>query len=99
MKFQKSSTTLNEILNCQRSPFDKTGLGYSEKKVDVEEEASTSSKQSSEEKTKSYVDILKKYIKVEDNEKQEQNVPQETNLSRKDKTMNILPLRGNHTIR
>ena len=27
-KFKNSSTILGEILDCQRSPFDKTGLGY-----------------------------------------------------------------------
>jgi hypothetical protein len=47
MKFEKSSATLDEILNCQRSPFDKTGLGYSEKKETAKED-STSSKQLSE---------------------------------------------------
>jgi hypothetical protein len=99
MKFEKISTTLNEILNCQRSPFDKTGLGYSEKKEVANEEASTSSKQSSEERTKSYVDILKKSIKVEDNRKEEQYVPQKTNLPHKDRIKKTLPSRWNHTIR
>ena len=66
MKFEKSSVALEEILNCQRSPFDKTVLGYSEKKEVSNEEASTSSKQSSEERTKSYADILKTSIKVEE---------------------------------
>ena len=27
-KFKNNSTILGEILDCQRSPFDKTGLGY-----------------------------------------------------------------------
>ena len=27
-KFKNSSTILGEILDCQGSPFDKTGLGY-----------------------------------------------------------------------
>jgi hypothetical protein len=53
MKFENISTTLNEILNRQRSPFDRIGLGYSEKKEVDNEEASTSSKQSSKERTKS----------------------------------------------
>jgi hypothetical protein len=75
MKFEKRSTTLNEILNCQRSSFEKTGLGYCEKKENCNKEASTSSKYSSEERTNSYVDILKKYIKVEYNRKEEQYVP------------------------
>ena len=28
MKFRNSSIILDEILDCQRSPFDKYGLGY-----------------------------------------------------------------------
>jgi hypothetical protein len=62
MKFKKIHTTLNEILNRQISPFDKTGLGYNEKKEAANEEASTSSKQSSEERTRSYADIINNYI-------------------------------------
>jgi hypothetical protein len=45
MKFEKSFTTLNEILNCQRLTFEKTGLGYSEKKEDANEYTSKTSKQ------------------------------------------------------
>ena len=45
-KFENISTTLNEILNRQISPFDKTSLGYNENKEAANEEASTSSKQS-----------------------------------------------------
>jgi hypothetical protein len=37
MKFEKSSTTLDEIQNCQRSPLDKTNLGYSEKNETTKE--------------------------------------------------------------
>jgi hypothetical protein len=43
MKFERIYTTLNEILNYQRSPFDKTGPDYNEKKEAANEEASTSS--------------------------------------------------------
>jgi uncharacterized protein (DUF2252 family) len=96
MKFEKRSTTLNEILNCQRSSFDKTGVGYSEKKGVAHQEASTSSKQSSEERTKSYVDILKKYTKIENNRKEEQYVPHKTNLPHKNRIRKILPSRRNH---
>jgi hypothetical protein len=88
LKFEIISTTLNEILNYQRSAFDKTGLGYSEKKEGVNEEASTSSKQSSTERTKSYVDIIKTYIKVEYNREIEQYAPR-----------NTLPSKWNHKIR
>jgi hypothetical protein len=42
MKFEKISATLDEILNCQRSPFDKTGLGYSEKKETAKEDPTSS---------------------------------------------------------
>jgi hypothetical protein len=75
VKFENSSPTLNEILNFQTSPFDKTGLGYHENKEVANEEASTSSKHSSEERTKIYVDILKKSIKVEDRKKEGHYVP------------------------
>jgi hypothetical protein len=66
INFEKSSVTLDEILIFQRSPFDRTGLGYREKK-EISKEDPTSSKQVSERKTKSYVDVLKTPIKVEDN--------------------------------
>jgi len=39
-----SSTVLNEILNDQREQYDRMGLGYSDRKEYVNEEASTSSK-------------------------------------------------------
>jgi hypothetical protein len=74
MKFEKSFATLDEILNCQRSPIDKTCLGYSEEKETVKED-STSSKQLSEGNTKSYGDLLKNPIKVEDNRREGHNVP------------------------
>jgi hypothetical protein len=38
-KFEKSSTILNEILNCEISPFEKIGLDYNEKKEAANEEA------------------------------------------------------------
>jgi hypothetical protein len=41
-KFLNSSTILNEILDSQRSPNDKSGLGYNTEAIDVE--ASTSKK-------------------------------------------------------
>jgi hypothetical protein len=53
MKFENIFTTLNKILNYQRSPFDKIGLGYNKKK-ETDKEDSTSSKQLS------YADVLKK---------------------------------------
>jgi hypothetical protein len=70
-KYENVSTTLNEILKHQRSPFDKTSLGYNKGKETTIEEASTSSKQSNEERTKKCVDILKIFIKVEYNRKED----------------------------
>jgi hypothetical protein len=99
IKFEKSSTNLHEMLNRHRSPIDRTGLGYSGKKDVANEEASTSSKQSSEERTKSYADIIKNSIKDEDNRKEDQYVPQKTNLPHKDRIKKTLPSRWNHTIR
>jgi hypothetical protein len=99
IKYEKSSTTLNEILNHQRSPFDKTGLGYNKGKETANEEASTSSKQSNEERTKKYVDSLRSFIKVEDNRKEELYVPQKTNSPHKDGIWKIVPSRWNHTTR
>jgi hypothetical protein len=66
MKFEKRFATLDEILICQRSPFHKTGLGYSEKN-ETSKEDPTSLKQLREGNTKSYVDVLKNPINVEDN--------------------------------
>jgi endo-beta-N-acetylglucosaminidase D len=44
INFEKSSIILNEILNHQRSQFEKTGLHYNKGKETANEEASTSSK-------------------------------------------------------
>jgi len=76
---------LNEILNHQGSPFEKTGIGYSEKKEATHEEASTYSKQSSEERTKSYADIFKHSTKIENNNKEYQHNPRKTNLTHREK--------------
>jgi hypothetical protein len=43
------STVLDEILNHQRAPYDRTGLGYSNRKGADNEEESTSSRQPREE--------------------------------------------------
>jgi len=53
MKFEKSSTILEDILNVQRSPFDKTGLGYDNNKKNVDSEIPKR-----EEKTQSYANML-----------------------------------------
>jgi hypothetical protein len=42
IKFENNSSSLNEILNCQRSPFDRTGLGYSENKETTKEDPTSS---------------------------------------------------------
>ena len=41
-KFKNSSTILGEILDCQRYPFDKTGLGYNKKTKEVDMNPSSS---------------------------------------------------------
>ena len=41
-KFKSSSSILDEILECQRSSFDKTGLGYSKPMKETEEGPSCS---------------------------------------------------------
>jgi hypothetical protein len=70
----------------------------SEKEV-ANEEASTYSKHSSEERNMSYVDIINNYIKVEYNRKENQYVPQKTNLPHMEKIKKTLPSRWNHTVR
>ena len=42
-KFKNSSTILGEILNCQRSPFDKIGLGYNKETKEAEADTNLSS--------------------------------------------------------
>ena len=42
-KFKNSSTILGEILDCQRSPFDKTGLGYNKETEEFEVDMNPSS--------------------------------------------------------
>ena len=39
VKLQDSSIVLDKILNCQRSPLDKTGLGYKKNKEKSEDDA------------------------------------------------------------
>ena len=39
MEFEKISATLDEILNCQRFPSNKTGIGYNKKEETMKEES------------------------------------------------------------
>ena len=73
MKFEKSSANMTKILNYQRFPSYKTGLGYN--KEETVKEKSTSSQQLGEIKTKRYAQILKNTINDEDNKREEQDVP------------------------
>jgi hypothetical protein len=57
MKFIKGSETLDNILSNQRSPDDKTGLGYKESLKIVKGESSTN--MSTSEKPTSYANALK----------------------------------------
>ena len=66
LKFEKSTTILDEILNHQRSPFDKARLGYDQKTY---VEGLNSIMQKGEEEPKSYVAFLKDSIKNEENDK------------------------------
>ena len=68
MKFGKSTKILDDILNFQTSPFDKTGLGYNPNQ-NTSNEASSSIVHKSEEEPKSYVVAIKKSIKSEENNK------------------------------
>ena len=38
LKFEKSSKTLDHIINCQRSPFIKMGLGYKKNYITTQED-------------------------------------------------------------
>ena len=42
-KFKNSSTIMDEILDCQRSSFDKTGLGYNKETKESEADLNPSS--------------------------------------------------------
>jgi hypothetical protein len=59
-QFENSSRILNEIINSQRSPNNKTSLGYTKD--------STSASQRSVKKPISYADALKNSFRKEDNE-------------------------------
>jgi hypothetical protein len=58
-KFENSSNILNDILNNQRSPNDKAGLGY--------DQNSTSTAQKTDKKSINYADALRNPLKREDN--------------------------------
>ena len=63
LKFGKSIEILDNILNCQRSPFLKTGLGYNDKQKTTKGDASIKvtkpSEKENEENPESYANILK----------------------------------------
>jgi hypothetical protein len=82
---------LNEILNHQISPFDITDLGYNTGKETSNEEASTSSKYSNEERINKYNDSLEMFIKVEYNAKEKPYVPQKRNSPHKEEIWKIVP--------
>jgi hypothetical protein len=54
LRFEKSSTILEDILNVQRSPFDRTGLGYNNNKKNNDREIPKIS-----EKSQSYENVLR----------------------------------------
>ena len=62
MNFEKIIAVLDEILGCQRSPFNKNGLGCDSSSVQVNK------------KPKNYTDDFKNHGEREDNKKGESNV-------------------------
>jgi hypothetical protein len=54
LKFEKSSSALEDILNQQISPSDKTGIGYDHKQKHIEEEKSFKLPRKTEERPKSH---------------------------------------------
>jgi hypothetical protein len=56
IRFDKSSTILEYILNVQRSPFDRTGLGYKNIKKNTDFEIPERG-----EKTQIYAHVLRSY--------------------------------------
>jgi hypothetical protein len=54
IRFEKSSTVLEDILNVQRSPFDRTGLGYNNSQKNIDFEIPERG-----EKTQSYANVLR----------------------------------------
>lgn len=63
MKFEKSITIMNAILNYQRSPFDNTRLGYDQR---TSNEGPIFIMQKDKEGPKGYVAMLKDSIKNEE---------------------------------
>jgi hypothetical protein len=86
LKFEKSIETLDDIINCQRYPFIKTGLGYDKSQMTTKEDSKATEppKKVNEGKSKSYVDVLKISINDEDNRKKENDVPQKIDIPSKD---------------
>jgi hypothetical protein len=86
LKFEKSIETLDDIINYQRSPFIKTGLGYDKSQMTTKEDSKATEplKKVNEGKYKSYVDVLKISINDEDNKKKENDVSQKPDLPHKD---------------
>jgi hypothetical protein len=86
LKFEKSAKTLDHIINFQRSPFIKMGLGYDKIHMTTKEDPEVigPSKKVNEEKYESYANVLKSSINDEDNKKKENNVPQKVGISPKE---------------
>ena len=65
-KFKNSSTILGEILDCQRSPFDKTGLGYNKEIEESEAELNPSSSRVESKTSLRYLHKTKKISEQKD---------------------------------
>lgn len=93
LKFEKSTAILDEILNSQRSPFDKTGLGYTC-------EGSSSTMQKDEEEPNRYVVVLKDSIKNEEyNKKINYNQQRPAFFHETNESIKTMPIRRSPTNR
>ena len=88
LRFSKGSETLNEIINVQRSPLIKTGLGYTK---------DSSQSQKPPASTRSYLDVAKiseQYV----NHQQKSKITHQVNHTQFTPRMNISLTDNNNTI-
>jgi hypothetical protein len=93
MKFEKSTTVLDEILNYQRSPLIKIGLGYDNNQNTLEEDESS---KSIEEKDEINTNVLKIPNCSEDNNMERKYNQPRSNMN---KLRRVVPPRRQFTTR
>jgi hypothetical protein len=95
LKFGNIADILDNILSFQRSPFIKTSLGYDEKQNIPEGYASNKvtkpSEKETEEKPKSYANILKGSIKNESSSRKENDDQQKSDSTQKNEFRRVVP--------